>query len=111
MINGTLTLVRGDDQDVGVTVTNPDSTPYILSGCALTFTAQQSAANATPILSLGANIYDPENGLAKFTFIPSDTTNIDDQSHAFTIRLSSSGGKITTLMNGCFTVVPGAISC
>lgn len=109
MVNGTLTLVRGDDQNVGITVKNPDNSSYDLTGCTLTFVAQQSAANSWSILTKAATITNPTGGLAQFVFVPNDTNNVDDLSHPFVIRLVAIDGKITTLVNGEFSVLPGAL--
>ena len=112
MLNGTLTLVRGDDQDVGVTITNTDGTPYILSGCGLTFTARRDLYN-TPIIlqNTVTGHLVPESGLSQFTFTSATTSNINEQKHYFDIKLTSTGGRITTLMDGFLYVVPSSSYC
>ncbi len=107
MLNGTLTLVRGDDQDVGITLTNPDGTPYNLSGCALLFTARQTVWSS-PIM-FQKNTTDhlaPESGLSQISFVTADTAHINDTKHFFDLKLITAITGITTLVSGPFYVVP-----
>ena len=113
MQNGVLTLVRGDDVDVGVTVQNTDGTPYILSGASLTFSARSNSFyDSTVVLTkVVTGHLAPESGLSAFTFTSGDTLNINDQKHYFDIKLFSSANKTSTLMNGALYVVPANYSC
>lgn len=107
MLNGTLTLVRGDDQDVGLTITNPDGSAYNLSGCALLFTAKQSTWNS-PILfqKTTTGHIAPESGLSQISFVSNDTANINDLPKYFDVKLINSLTGITTLVTGPLYIVP-----
>lgn len=112
MIQGNLTVARGDDLDVGLRVVNTDQSPYILSGCLLTFTARRDLYTSPVILQkVISNHLAPESGLSTLTFVPADTININDQKHFFDIKLTATGGKLSTLMDGWFMVLPSTSSC
>lgn len=113
MQNGVLTLVRGDDVDVGITVQNTDGTPYILSGASLTFAARTNNFYDSPIIlsKVVTGHLAPESGLSTFTFTSGDTLGINDQKHYFDIKLYSAAAKTSTLMNGTLYVVPANYSC
>ncbi len=112
MINGTLTLVRGDDQDVGMAVVNTDGTPYILSGCSLTFTARRDLYTSPVILQkVVTGHLAPESGLSQLSFVSADTANINDQKHFFDIKLLSAVNRTSTLMDGWFYVKPSTSPC
>lgn len=107
MLNGTLTLVRGDDQDVGVTVTNSDGSAYNLSGCALIFTARQTNWSSPVILQKTTTGHiAAESGLSQISFASGDTIGINDLQHYYDIKLRSAVPTITTLINGPFYIVP-----
>ncbi len=113
MLNGTLTLVRGDDQNVGITVSNPDGSPYILSGATLVFAARRSFLwDSQIVLSKTVTGHlAPESGLSYIPFVSSDTININDQPHYMDLKLISSNSITTTLMNGNLFVVPATSFC
>ncbi len=107
MQNANLSLVRGDDQDVGMTVLTASGTPYNLSGCVLAFQARQTTYFSPLILEKQASMHlDATGGLSQLTFIPADTNGIDDLDHYYDIKLQSAAGKINTLVYGIFTVQP-----
>lgn len=113
MQNGVLTLVRGDDVDVGVTILNTDGSPYILSGATLQFSANQNNFYNSPVI-LNKTVTGhlaPESGISSFPFTSGDTINMDDQKHFFNIKLYSSAGRTSTLMAGTLYVVPANYSC
>lgn len=107
MIRADLSLVRGDDQDVGLSLAQPDGSAYNLSGCAFTFTARQDTYFSAPILTkIVTDHLDPVAGLSQLFFVPADTASLDDLTHYFDIKLTSAAGKISTLCYGDFTVKP-----
>jgi hypothetical protein len=107
MQNGSLSLVRGDDVDVGLQINNPDQTAYNLSGCALTFTARQNAFFSTVLLTKTVTQHlSNTGGTSQFSFVPADTLSMDDTTHYFDIKLTSASGKISTLMYGDLTIRP-----
>ncbi len=113
MLNGTLTLVRGDDQDVGVVVSNSDGSAYILSGATLIFSARRSLLYDSQIIleKVITGHLAPESGLSVISFASADTININDQKHYMDLKLFSASSSTTTLMNGILLVVPGSSYC
>lgn len=111
MLNGTLTLVRGDDQDVGVTLTNPDGTPYNLSGCALLFTARQNTWSSPVMFQINTTGHiAPESGISQIPFVSSNTINVNDTKHFFDLKLINALTGITTLVSGPLFIVPSNTS-
>lgn len=111
MLNGTLTLVRGDDQDVGVTITNTDGSAYNLSGCSIQFTARQTNWSSPIILQKTTTGHiAAESGLSRISFASGDTFNINDMQHYYDVKLISSVPTVTTLIGGPFYVVPAVTS-
>jgi hypothetical protein len=110
MQQGTINLVRGDDQTIGVSVFTSSGTPFNLNGYSLIFTARQAQSYISPVLltEITTGHINPISGLTQLTFASADTKNIDDLQHFFDIKLISSGatGTTTTLMYGNFQVLP-----
>jgi hypothetical protein len=108
MINANLSLVRGDDSDVGVYVTNPDGGFYNLSGCSLTFTVRESDFfSAPPILQkIVTGHYGAASGASIISFASGDTAGLGDRSFYYDIKLFSTGQKLTTLVYGKFLLSP-----
>lgn len=106
MQNATLTLVRGDDQDVGVTVRNPDGSAYNLTDCTLTLTVRQNTYFSPVVLAKSVTQHlDPTNGSSQISFVPAETEGMDESTRYFDIRLTA-GGKVKTLAYGPFLVRP-----
>lgn len=108
MLNANLSLVRGDDQDVGVNVTNPDGSYYNLSGCSLTFTARESDFfNAPPIIQkVVTGHYGAASGASLISFGSGDTAGLGDRRFYYDIKLFSTGQKLTTLVCGLLLFAP-----
>lgn len=106
MQNANLTLARGDDQDVGLTVKNPDGSAYNLTDCTLVLTVRQNTYYSPVVLSKSVTQHlDAVAGLSQVSFVPADTDGLDDSTRFYEIRLIA-GGKTTTLVNGQFLVRP-----
>lgn len=108
MQQGNLSLVRGDDQVVGVTVLTPSGTPYNLSGCLLVFTAHQNENYFSPswLIETTTGHLSPVDGLSQIAFPASGTAGLDDLNHYYDIKLYSQQGTITTLIYGLFNLLP-----
>lgn len=107
MLLATLNLVRGDDQDVGVNVTQPDGTPYNLSGSTLTFTAfKTSWCSQVLFQKYVTGHYGAASGYSCIPFATGDTADLDDSEYYYDIKLVSSGNKTTTLVGGPFSIYP-----
>jgi hypothetical protein len=109
MTEGTLSLARGDDQNVGLTINNPDGSPYNISGCAVIFTARESSY-FSPILftKSGTDHIDNSLGQTQIVFVPSDTSELDDTTRYFDIKLQNVSGKISTLIYGKLFILPSS---
>lgn len=108
MQHGNLTLVRGDDQTVAITVTNPDNSPYDLSGCAITFLARQSQNYFSDSLFAVQTTQHISNisGISQLFFSGSITSGLNDSPRFYDIKLTSSLGLVTTLVYGTFQLAP-----
>lgn len=108
MQSANLSLVRGDDQDVGINVTQPDGSTYNLSGCLLTFTARQNTYNSIIVLQkvVTGSGSAALTGLATLSFTSGDTASFNDNPYFYDIRLLSTGLKTTTLVYGQFSLFP-----
>ena len=107
MRSGTLILARGDNQTLGVTVTQPDGTPYNLSGASLTFQARDPVYFSKNLIYKSGNYHlMPESGISQFIFNPTDTDGLGKSKYFFDIKLLSTGSAVTTLMYGDLVVFP-----
>lgn len=108
MQSADLTLVRGNDQDLNIMVTNADGSIYDLTSCTLAFNVTRQTYYGTSIspYPINATILDAAAGTAKFSFTPGDTQNMDNQSYFFTITLTTAASKIVTLAAGTLSIVP-----
>jgi hypothetical protein len=110
MQNGNLTLVRGDDQVVGITVTTPSGTLYNLSGCTHVFQAMQNEnyfSNPWLTETTGPSGHLVSvSGLSQLVFAAADTSGLDDLNHYYSIKLYSALGTTTTLLYGTFNLIP-----
>ncbi len=103
----TLSLVRGDDISLGLTVVNPDGSAYNLVGCTLTITARRDTYFSTIIFQKSVSIFaDAASGVASIDFVPADTVNMDDAPYYFDVKLLDSSAKTTTLSAGVLSIVP-----
>ena len=110
MQNGNISLVRGDDTALAVTVTNSDGTCYNLSGCTLVFQANQNQNYFSPpwlnVQTGPSGHISAVSGLSQLFFSGAVTSGMDDLNHYYSIRLYSAIGTTTTLINGIFTLIP-----
>ena len=107
MVSGTLSLVRGDDTDIGVTVYQSDGvTAYDLTSCAITLTVRQNTYFSQVVLTVVGTLVDAVNGIAKFTLVPADTDNFADTPYYFDVKLLDAAAKTTTLISGTLTMQP-----
>lgn len=103
----TFNLVRGDDQDVGVIVNQPDGTPYNLSGATLAFTARKTSwCSEVLFQKTVTGHFGAASGYSCIPFDAVDTVNLDDNQFFYDIKLISSGNKTTTLVSGPFSIFP-----
>lgn len=107
---GNLSLVRGDDIQVAITITAPNGTPYNLSGCSLVFQALQNGNYFSPpwltVTTGPTGHISTISGLSQLTFAAAATSGLDDLNHFYTIRLYSALGTTTTLIDGLFSLQP-----
>lgn len=108
MQNSTLSLVRGDDQDVGINVNNPDGSYYNLSGCAIIFGLHQDANYFSNIIlqKTVTGHYGAVSGASMISFVSGDTAGLGDCTYFFDVKLISAANKVTTLMAGDLLIYP-----
>jgi len=107
MIVGSLTLVRGNDTDVTLNVTQAGCTdPYDLTSCTLVFTARDGSYYSPVLFTVTASLTDPTAGVAVLSFVPSNTADLSDKPYYFDIVLTSAASKVTTMMSGTLLIRP-----
>ena len=107
MQTGILSLVRGDDQEIGITVNNSDGTPYNLSGSSLILTARGSEYFSDIIFqSSGDSHISPESGISEIALSSTVTASGGNKKYYFDVKLLDTGNKITTLMAGDLLFYP-----
>lgn len=107
MAYASLTLYRGDDVTLGVTVLTSSGTAYNLSGCALALTVRQNTYFSPVLLQKTVTQHlSGDIGQSQFTLVPGDTNSIDDNAHYHDVKLTSAAGLITTLQYGPFYAIP-----
>lgn len=107
MQSGTLNLIRGDDQEVGLQINNPDGTPYNLSGVTWIFTARDSDYFSESVISKsGSNHPSPESGVGEIVFSGAETKTLGLTKYYFDIKLYDTGQKTTTLVAGDMLLYP-----
>lgn len=106
----TLTLVRGDDQDVGLSITDVDGiTPYNLSGSLLTFTARYPNTWSAGIIlqKLVTGGASNVSGTATLSFTSGETAPLDQSPYFYDLKLFTTGLKTKTLSYGTLAFLPG----
>jgi hypothetical protein len=110
MQQGNLTLCRGDDTVLGLTITNPDGSAYNLSGCYITFNARANGNYFSPVIlteQTGPTGHlSAVSGLSQLTFAAADTSGINDVARYYDIKLLSALNTTTTLIYGSFQLAP-----
>jgi len=105
-IVSTLDLLRGNDQNLGLIVTNYDGSIYDLSGSLIVFTARENTYASQILFQRTGDIVSVPSGLAQLSFVPADTAPLGSREYYFDINLTASGGMITTLAYGILNVFP-----
>lgn len=109
-----ITLLRGDDQTIGVNVFTSSGTPFNLSGYALTCAIRENQIWSSPsiLIEQTTGHINSLSGISQLIFAGSDTAGMDDLLHYYDIKLISNSGLInpsgittTTLMYGNFNVL------
>lgn len=105
---GELSLVRGDNQTVGFTITDPGTLlPYNLSGASVAFNAWSPAEPATILIAkTETGFVNPTAGTGYIAFVPADTSSLYSNPYAFNMKLISINTGISTLIYGSLCIVP-----
>lgn len=106
MVSGSIQLIRANDIDLNFYVTNPDGSPYNLSGCSLAYDLRRNTYYDPVLLHKDLEVFGPESGAALLSFSTGDTTGLDNLPYFFTVNLLSEAGKTTTLLAGSTYVLP-----
>lgn len=106
MVSGSISLARSNDTDLTFYVTNPDGTPYNLSGCSLTYDQRRYTYYDPVLLNKPLSIFGPDSGAALLSFTVGDTSNWDNLPYFYTINLVSEAAKTTTLIYGNVYFLP-----
>jgi hypothetical protein len=94
MDDGTITIQRGDSASVGITLSNPDSSPYNATGSTLTFTVRKTALS-TPILTKTVTSFINGGSQAAISLSTTDTT-IDVRAWKYGLALVDGSGNRKT---------------
>lgn len=101
----TFSLLRGNDQIVGLNVTYPDGNPYNLSGTVTVFTARDGFYYSPILFQVTGEVIDAAAGREQLVFAAANTANLGSQPYWFGINLSGVSG-VSTLAYGVLDIFP-----
>lgn len=99
-------IQQGDDETLSITVTNPDGTPYNLTGLPLRFVAKRSLllrddqGEIVKTIGSGITVTNAAGGLAEVAIAGSDTRAINAPAFLYWDLQIKQGGKNYTLAKG-----------
>lgn len=107
MQNINLNLARGDDQLIGVNITNPDGSYYNLSGSSILFDLRKTSYISPTILNkITTGHYGAVSGASYITLDAGDTVKLGTDNYYYNIKLQGADSKLTTLSYGIVKFYP-----
>jgi hypothetical protein len=110
----TVSIIRGTNKTIRVTVTNPDTTATNLTGGKLVLSVKDGLYQDLPLIqklttdAAQAVITKPREGLVEFYFVPADTQGLTPKDYIFDIWLiTATGDRYAVVTPTTFTVTPG----
>jgi hypothetical protein len=112
-----LVIIRGDDRDYDITITDEDGDPLNITGSTLKFAARFPNSRNRFLSKSSAQVGEIDmvsevNGQAVLHIDPADTLKLPQRSTEldFDLELTQVGGTVTTLVNGTLSVEPDVAS-
>lgn len=103
-------IYRGDNRTFKVTVKDGDGNAVNIAGASIVFSVKEKISDAAYIIqkssSVGSEITitDAANGIYEVYLLPADSQNLDIRTYEYDSELTTSTGKIYTVVRGEFTV-------
>ena len=109
-----LTIIRGTTKKLQMAVTQPDGTPFDLTGGRVIMTVKTALSDDLPTIQKRSNIPAeaaitvPRKGIAEFYFVPADTQGIPPCTLVFDVWLiTATAERYNVVPRSSFVVQPG----
>lgn len=106
-------MVRGDTRTITITASNPDSTPYVLTGKTVRFTAKRKITDAdtdaviSKVSGSGITVMsNPNDNKAVIAILPADTDFITNKIRLMCDVQIKDGSNVYTVATGTLTINP-----
>lgn len=102
--NGNITMPRGDDRTIEVTVTDSAGSSVNLAGASIKFTVKKKATDSVNKFQLTSGdiaeieLTNPANGIFQVKLVPANTSGLDPGEYQFDIEVTTSEGKVFTVI-------------
>ncbi|MFQ5647323.1 MAG: BppU family phage baseplate upper protein [bacterium] len=106
-----INLYRGDDRTLEISVTDSQGQPVDLTGSSLKFSVKQSSSDVAYLVQKSSDfsseisITDPIGGVFQIYLVPGDSNGLTPGAYQYDIELTSSAGKIYTVLRSELTVM------
>lgn len=111
MADQNIEIYRGDDRTFKVIVKDEDDAVINITGAAIRFSVKEKISDVAYEIeksrAVGAEIAitDAANGEYEIFLVPADTQDMDVGSYEYDSELTTSGGKVYTVVRGEFVVL------
>lgn len=105
-MDNTITIIRGDDQALDLTIKNADATAFDLTDCTVYFTVKKRFhdTDLEAVIKKDVTIHsNPTGGLTTVELTAEDTT-IDARKYLWDIQVKDASDKIFSVVSGDFIV-------
>ena len=109
-MSNVISMFRGDDRTVQLTVKNVAGEVYNIAGCTVTLYIKKRFADtdAEAIITKTGTLTAPANGVCEFYFQPADTATIaldNDKPYPFKVIVTLGSGNVYTVLTSSFVLL------
>lgn len=107
----TISMYRGNDRTVSLTIIKTDGTAYNLTGCTIQMIVKQDIndLDAEAILTFDGTITGAANGVVEFYIVPADTSSIttlkDNVPYPCDFEVTTATGEKYTVLRTAFVLL------
>ena len=111
MADQNIEIYRGDDRTFKVVCKDENDAVVNITGAAIKFSVKEKISDATYKVEKSSaqaseiSITDGSNGEYEIYLVPADTQSLDIGSYEYDSELTTSGGKVYTVVRGEFIVL------